>query len=73
MLAFADSNLYRLQVLDAAGRVRAQRYLLIEDSELTYRDLRLAPTGIIYGLLADQTRVHVSWWRSDQLLRGEQR
>jgi hypothetical protein len=73
VLAFADSNLYRLQVLDAAGRVRAQRYLLIEDSELTYRDLRLAPTGIIYGLLADQTRVHVSWWRSDQLLRGEQR
>jgi hypothetical protein len=71
VLAFADSNLYRLQVIDAAGRVRAQRYLLIEDSELTYRDLRLAPTGIIYGLLADQTRVHVSWWRSD--LVGEQR
>ncbi len=73
VLTFADSNLYRLQILDPAGRVRAQRYMVIEDSELTYRDLRLAPSGIIYGLLADQTKVHVSWWRSDLLLKGEER
>lgn len=72
VLVFADSNLYRLQILDPAGRLRAQRYMVIEDSELTYRDLRLAPTGIIYGLLADQTRVHVSWWRSDLLLKRDE-
>jgi hypothetical protein len=73
VLVFADSNLYRLQILDPAGRLRAQRYMVIEDSELTYRDLRLAPTGIIYGLLADQTRVHVSWWRSDLLLTRDEK
>lgn len=72
VLAFADSNLYRLQILDPAGRLRAQRYMIIEDSELTYRDIRLSPTGIIYGLLADQSRVHVSWWRSDLLLKREE-
>jgi hypothetical protein len=73
VLAFADSNLYRLQILDPAGRLRAQRYMVIEDSELTYRDIRLSPTGIIYGLLADQTKVHVSWWRADLLLKREER
>lgn len=71
VLGFADPNLYRLQVLDPSGRVRAQRYMIIEDSELTYRDLRFSPTGIVYGLLADQTKAHVSWWRSDLVLKGE--
>jgi hypothetical protein len=71
LLAYADTNLYTLQILDPAGRVRAQRYMVIEDSELTFRDLRLSSNGIVYGLLADQTRAHVSWWRSDLLLKGE--
>ena len=71
VLGFSDSNLYRLQIIDRTGRVRAQRYMIIEDSELTYRDLRLSPTGIVYGLLADQTKAHVSWWRSDLVLKGE--
>jgi len=71
VLGFADSNLYRLQIIDRTGRVRAQRYMIIEDSELTYRDLRLSPTGIVYGLLADQTKAHVSWWRSDLVLKRE--
>jgi len=72
VLAFADSNLYRLQILDPSGRLRAQRFMIIEDSELTYRDIRFSPTGIIYGLLADQVRVHLSWWRSDLLLKREE-
>jgi hypothetical protein len=71
LLAYADTNLYTLEILDSAGRVRARRYMVIEDSELTFRDLRLSSNGIVYGLLADQTRAHVSWWRSDLLLKGE--
>jgi hypothetical protein len=72
VLSFTDSNLYRLQILGPSGKVRAERYMIIEDSELTWRDIRLSPTGIIYGLLADQSRVHVSWWRSDLLLKREE-
>jgi hypothetical protein len=71
LLGFADSNLYSLQILDQAGRVRARRYMVIEDSELTFRDLRLSPTGLVYGLLVDQTKAHVIWWRSDLLLKGD--
>jgi hypothetical protein len=70
LLAYTDSNLYTLQILDHSGRVKARRHMVIEDSELTFRDLRLSREGIIYGLLADQTRAHVSWWRSDLLLKG---
>jgi hypothetical protein len=71
LLGFLDPNLYVLTILDPAGRVRERRYMVIEDSELTYRDLRLSPTGLIYGLLCDQTRAHVSWWRSDLLAKGD--
>ena len=71
LLAYTDSNLYTLQILDPSGRVRGQRRMVIEDSELTFRDIRLSSTGIVYGLLADQTKAHIAWWRSDMLLKGE--
>jgi hypothetical protein len=71
LLAYTDSNLYTLLILDPAGKVRARRHMVIEDSELTFRDLHLSSEGIIYGLLANQNRAHVSWWRSDLLLKGE--
>jgi hypothetical protein len=70
LMAYTDSNLYTLQILDPTGKVKARRHMVIEDSELTFRDLRLSSEGIIYGLLADQSRAHVSWWRSDMLLKG---
>jgi hypothetical protein len=69
LMAYTDSNLYTLEILDAAGKLKARRHMVIEDSELTFRDLRLSSEGIIYGLLADQSRAHVSWWRSDLLLK----
>ena len=71
LLAYTDTNLYTLQILDPSGRVRAQRRVVIEDSELTFRDIHLSSTGIIYGLLADKARAHMAWWRSDLLLKGE--
>ena len=71
LLAYTDTNLYTLQIVDPSGRVRAQRRMVIEDSELTFRDIHLSSTGIIYGLLADKSKSHVSWWRSDLLLKGE--
>jgi len=71
LLTFSDTNLYTLQVMDSSGRIRTTRYMVIEDSELSYRDMHLSPTGIIYGLLCDRTKAHISWWRSDLLLKGE--
>ncbi len=71
LLGFTDSNLYSLQILDPSGKVRARRYMVIEDSELSFRELRLSPTGLVYGLLVDQTKAHVIWWRSDLLLKGD--
>ena len=71
LLAYSDTNLYTLTILDPAGKVRAQRHMVIEDSELIYRDTHLSSTGIVYGLLADRTRAHISWWRSDMLLKRE--
>jgi hypothetical protein len=71
LLAYTDTNLYTLQILDGTGRVRARRHVVIEDSGLAFRDIHLSSTGILYGILADLTTAHMSWWRSDLLLKGE--
>ena len=71
LLAFTDANLYTLQILDRSGRIVASRRMVIEDSELAYREVHLSSTGILYGLLADQTKARITWWRSDQLAGRE--
>jgi hypothetical protein len=71
LLAYTDTNLYTLQILDGSGRVRARRHVVIEDSGLSFRDIHLSSTGILYGILADLTSAHISWWRSDLLLKGK--
>lgn len=71
LLGYSDSNLFNLVVLGRDGRTRGRAYVVIEDSELSYRDVRLAPSGIIYGLLCGQTKADVAWWRADRLLKAE--
>jgi hypothetical protein len=71
LLGYTDSNLYNLVILGLDGRVRGRAWMVIEDSELTYRDTHLAPSGIVYGLLCGQARADVSWWRADRLLKAD--
>jgi hypothetical protein len=71
LLGYTDSNLYNLVILGLDGRVRGRAWMVIEDSELTYRDMHLAPSGIIYGLLFGRAHGDVSWWRADRLLKAD--
>jgi hypothetical protein len=71
LLGYTDSNLYNLVILGRDGKVRGKAYVVIEDSELTYRDTHLSPSGIIYGLLCGQAKADVAWWRSDRLLKAD--
>ena len=71
LLAYTDTNLYTLQILDPSGKLVERRRVAIEDSTLTFRDVHLSSTGIIYGLFADQGKASVSWWRSDLVLKGD--
>jgi hypothetical protein len=71
LLGYSDSNLYNLVILGQDGKARGRAYVVIEDSELSYRDTHLSPTGIIYGLLCGPAKADVSWWRSDRLLKAE--
>jgi hypothetical protein len=63
-----DNNLYQLLVLDRDGRVKARRYLVMEDTELYYREVRLSSEGIVYALLGEEYKARFVWWRSDKLL-----
>ncbi len=67
LLRREDTNLFRLLVLDRAGRPLARRNLVMEDTELYLKVLNLSAEGIIYALLAEEYRGRVVWWRSDRL------
>jgi hypothetical protein len=71
LLRREDTNLFRLLVLDRAGRALARRNLVMEDSELYFKVLNLSAEGIIYALLAEEYRARIVWWRSDRLLKEE--
>jgi len=71
LLGYSDSNLYNLVILGLDGRTRGRAWVVIEDSELTYRDTHLASSGIIYGLLCGRAKADVAWWRSDRLLKAD--
>lgn len=71
LLRREDANLFRLHILDRDGKRIARRYLVMEDSELFFKELRLSPSGIIYALLGEEYEAKVVWWRSDKLLRDD--
>jgi hypothetical protein len=64
-----EANLFQLLVLDQTGREAARRHIVMEDSELFYKEIRLSPGGIIYALLAEEYKAKVVWWRADRLLQ----
>jgi hypothetical protein len=68
LLRREEANLFQLLVLDKAGREVARRHVVVEDSELYYKAIRLSPDGIIYALLAEEYEAKVVWWRADRLL-----
>jgi hypothetical protein len=69
LLRREEANLFQLLVLSRQGEVLARRSLVMEDSELFYKDVRLSAGGIIYALLGGEYRAQIVWWRSDRLLR----
>ncbi len=64
-----DTNLFRLLILDAEGKIVARRILVIEDSELYFRTMSLSSAGILYALFCEESQAKVVWWRSDRLVR----
>jgi hypothetical protein len=69
LLRREDANLFQLLILDPSGRELARRYLVIEDSELFYKQVGLSASGIVYALLGQEYDAKVVWWRSDRLVR----
>jgi hypothetical protein len=69
LLRREDANLFQLLILEPGGRELTRRHLVMEDSELYYKQVGLAATGIVYALLAEEYAAKVVWWRSDRLAR----
>jgi len=73
LLRREEANLFQLLVLDAKGGEVARRSIVMEDSELFYKEVKLSPDGIIYALLGEEYQAQIVWWRSDRLLREGER
>ncbi len=73
LLRREDANLFQLLILNSQGREAARRYIVMEDSELFYKEIGLSAGGIIYALLGAEYEAKVVWWRSDRLIREGER
>ena len=69
LLRREDANLFQLVILEPDGRELTRRYVVMEDSELYYKDVGLSAAGIIYALLGEEYAARIVWWRSDRLVR----
>ena len=69
LLRREDANLFQLVILEPGGRELARRYLVMEDSELYYKEVGLSAGGIVYALLGEEHDARIVWWRSDRLVR----
>ena len=69
LLRREDANLFQLLILDSRGNEQARRYIVMEDSELYYKEVRLSARGIVYALLGEEYEAKIVWWRSDRLAR----
>ncbi len=67
-LKYDDLNRYTLLAMNIKGKEIEKRVIVLEDAQLAFEYLRLSPRGIIYGLVADDKRANVVWWRSDKIL-----
>ena len=73
LLRREEANLFQLLILDSRGGEVARRYIVMEDSELFFKEIRLSATGIIYALLGEEYQAKAVWWRSDRLVREGER
>jgi hypothetical protein len=73
LLRREEANLFQLLILNKEGDEEARRSLVMEDSELFYKEVRLSAGGIIYALLGEEYQAQIVWWRSDRLLREGER
>ncbi|MBN1835422.1 MAG: hypothetical protein JW820_06190 [Spirochaetales bacterium] len=69
LLRREDANLFQLLILESGGRELARRYVVMEDSELYYKQVGLSASGILYALLGEEYEAKIVWWRSDRLVR----
>jgi hypothetical protein len=69
LLRREDANLFQLLIAEPSGRELTRRYLVVEDSELFYKQMGMSASGIVYALLGEEYEAKVVWWRSDRLVR----
>lgn len=66
----ADSNGYSILMVAPKGEKIIKRHLNIETDNLVYYNLSLSNNGIIIGLLSDNQKTSIVWWRTDSIIEN---
>ena len=58
---------YHLTIMDSTGAVKTTRVLNIQDQDIIYKKLYLAPSGLLAGIFYEEGGARISWWRADRI------
>ena len=66
-----NDRTHSLVVLGRGGRVVTRRRFGLDETGLGFAALGMSAGGVLFGLLAEEARARVVWWRSDLLVDGK--
>ena len=67
-LSFPVEGGYSILVLDSASGQQRQGFIRVDNEELQFNVFNLSAEGILSGLLADDWKIKLVWWRTDKFL-----
>ena len=66
----AEDTGYSVMMIAPNGNKILKRNLIIPDEGLLYYNISLSRNGIITGLLSNDTKTSVVWWRTDSIIEN---
>jgi hypothetical protein len=70
LMKMKNKTTYELLVLDTAGQAVKKIRIFIDDTDLVSADFHISKTGLLYALIAENTRARIVRWRSDLAVSG---
>jgi hypothetical protein len=70
LMKMKNKTTYELLVMDTAGHPVKKIRLFIDDTDMVSADFHISKTGLLYALIAEQTRARIVRWRTDRAVSG---
>jgi hypothetical protein len=68
LLYFPIESGYAVLRMDSSGHGQRRGFIKLDPGEARFNSFHLSPEGILSGMLADEWKVRVVWWRMDRFM-----